>query len=185
MQNSHSLLLSSLKWPFEGTLRGPNHPKMGHASQQIAWPNVPTSGPFGPSDVLFRGQTLLVNMVKGVKGVSLLIKLSLWRLLKGPSGPEMGQWCISSNGRPVCTVWNQIWCHKDFQRGKSTLYGVIVILTRFPLYCGSICALWNHYPIKMMQQRPTQKCSNHYSDFIHWFGLAFSDIRYFPLWGSI
>ena len=28
--------------------------------------------------------------------------------------------------------------------------------------------------------RLTQECSYHYSDFIDWFGLAFSDMRYFP-----
>ena len=28
--------------------------------------------------------------------------------------------------------------------------------------------------------RLTQERSYHYSDFIHWFGLALSDIRYFP-----
>ena len=104
--------------------------------------------------MIFSGAKSLDLWLLGTdKGISLLIKLLFWGLHKGPSGPEMGQWCLSSNAWPVCTVWNQIWCHKDFQRGKSALYGVIVILTWFPPYCGSTCSLWNHYPIKMMQQR--------------------------------
>ena len=32
--------------------------------------------------------------------------------------------------------------------------------------------------------RLTQECSNCYSDFLHMFGLAFSDIRYFPPLGQ-
>ena len=62
-------------------------------------------------------------------------------LQKGPSDSEMGQWCLSSNAWSVCSVRNQIWYQKDFQRGKSTLYGVIFIISWFPLYCGSTCAL--------------------------------------------
>ena len=42
---------------------------------------------------------------------------------------------------------------QEFQRGKGALFGVIFILTWFPLYCGSTCALRNHYPAKIMQKR--------------------------------
>ena len=36
-------------------------------------------------------------LLRVTKGISLLIKLPFWGLQKGPSGPEMGQWCSSSN----------------------------------------------------------------------------------------
>ena len=94
--------------------------------------------------MIFSGAKRLDLWLLGAtKGISLLIKLPFWGLQKGSSSPKMDQLCLSSNAWPVCRLWNQIWCHKDIQRVKSALYGVRVILTWFPLYCGSI---WVRFP---------------------------------------
>ena len=106
--------------------------------------------------MIFSGAKRLDLWLLGAtKGISLLIKLPFWGLQKGPSSPKMDQLCLSSNAWPwpVCRLWNRIWCHKSIQRVKSALYGVMFILTWFPLYCGSICELCNQYYIKIMQQR--------------------------------
>ena len=138
------------------------------------------SGHCGPSDDLFRDQKAVFLLLVATKGNSLLIKLPLWCLQKSPSGQEMGQWCLTSYAWPVATVWNQIWCHKDFQRQNGPL--------RVNIHSDMISPiLWKHmFTIASLSKRNdaiegcirlTQECSYHYSDFIDWFGLAFSDIK--------
>ena len=44
---------------------------------------------------------------------------------KGPNRPEMGQWFLPSKYwlvGPLCSVWNQIWCHKRLPEGQKVPY---------------------------------------------------------------
>ena len=160
-------------------------------SWSIIWHLGPNLANLDNLMIFFRGQKTGFVTIGGQKRDQFAHAIALLGPTKGPCDPEMGQWCLSSNSWRVCSVWNRTWCHKDLQRGKSALYGVLLIMSWFPPYCGSTCSFFTMESLPYKNDstegciRLNQERSYHYSDFMHWFGLAFSDIRYIPLWGSI
>ena len=53
--------------------------------------------------------------------------MAFWEPLRGPRGPETGQWCIPSKPwlvEPICGVWNQIWCRTRLPEGQKSHIGV-------------------------------------------------------------
>ena len=72
----------------------------------------------------------------GRKGDQFAHKIALLGPSKGPQWPKNGS-RMPINAWPVCRLWNHIWCHKDIQRVKSALHGVMFILTWFPLIVGA------------------------------------------------
>ena len=132
-------------WPFEGFQMDLFVHKMaswGHINQPQWFKN----GPCFTANTMYQllvtlGHLMIFSGAKRLdlwllgakKGISMLIKLPFWGLQKGSSSSKMDQLCLSSNVWPVCRLWNQIWCNKDIQRVKSSLYGVMFTLTLFPL----------------------------------------------------
>ena len=138
---------------------------------------------FWAYDDLFRGQKAGFVTIGGAKGISLLIKLPFWGHQKGPVAQK---WV--KNAYKV-----MLGQYVDFgitSGAIKTSRGSKVPFTEYRSYWHDFPLLWEHmWTIESLLyrnyarkgcKRLTLAYSDIFSNFVHWFGLAFFDIGYFP-----
>ena len=94
----------------------------GDHSDGVFWTKF---GQFGPSDDHFRGQKAIFRIILGLKTACLLMKWPFGSPKGVPKGPRIGQSylrCKPWPVRPLCGVWNQIWCRIRLADGQKVPY---------------------------------------------------------------